>query len=184
MRVSLKSHPETPPNSIRAVDVEVVMTDPDDILLRYFVDGSGLSLPEWESSGRADELWTTTCFELFLAETSGETYYEFNFSPSSQWAAYVFDRYREGRQDLTVTVEPFVERFPEIEPEDGAPLYVLDADLDLSDIPPVRMRMGLSAVIEEQDGTKSYWALAHPAGKPDFHHPDCFTLELPPPARS
>jgi hypothetical protein len=35
--------------------------------------------------------------------------------------------------------------------------------------------LGLSAVLEEQDGTKSYWALAHPpGGKPDFHHPDCF----------
>ena len=36
-------------------------------------------------------------------------------------------------------------------------------------------------VIEEINGRKSYWALKHPAGKPDFHHPDCFALELPPP---
>ncbi len=43
-------------------------------------------------------------------------------------------------------------------------------------------RLGLSAVIEETDGTKSYWALAHPAeGPPDFHHPDCFALTLPAP---
>jgi hypothetical protein len=40
-------------------------------------------------------------------------------------------------------------------------------------------RLALSAVIEETDGRKSYWALAHPPGTPDFHHPDCFTLELP-----
>src|SRR3546814_3736372 len=33
-------------------------------------------------------------------------------------------------------------------------------------------KLALSAVIEELDGTKSYWALAHPPGKPDFHHPD------------
>jgi len=39
-------------------------------------------------------------------------------------------------------------------------------------------KLALSAVIEEIDGTKSYWALAHPPGKPDFHHPDCFTLTL------
>ena len=40
--------------------------------------------------------------------------------------------------------------------------------------------MGLCAVIEEKDGTKSYWALAHPPGdKPDFHDPACFALELP-----
>jgi hypothetical protein len=42
--------------------------------------------------------------------------------------------------------------------------------------------LGLSAVIEETDGHKSYWALRHPPGKPDFHHPDCFALELPAPS--
>ena len=35
-----------------------------------------------------------------------------------------------------------------------------------------------TAVIEEADGTKSYWALAHPSDKPDFHHPDSFALDL------
>jgi hypothetical protein len=44
-------------------------------------------------------------------------------------------------------------------------------------------RLGLSAVIEETSGRKSYWALAHPKGKPDFHHADCFTLELAAPSR-
>ena len=40
--------------------------------------------------------------------------------------------------------------------------------------------LGLSAVIEEVDGTKSYWALAHGAGPPDFHNPACFAYHLPP----
>jgi hypothetical protein len=40
------------------------------------------------------------------------------------------------------------------------------------------LRVGLSAVIEANDGTLSYWALKHPAAKPDFHHPDSFVLEL------
>ena len=39
--------------------------------------------------------------------------------------------------------------------------------------------LGLSAVIEEHGGAKSYWALAHPPGAPDFHHPDCFAAQLP-----
>jgi hypothetical protein len=37
-------------------------------------------------------------------------------------------------------------------------------------------------VIEESDGTKSYWALAHPAGPPDFHDPTCFALDLAAPS--
>jgi len=39
--------------------------------------------------------------------------------------------------------------------------------------------MGLSSVIEEQGGAKSYWALAHPEGNPDFHAPACFAATLP-----
>jgi hypothetical protein len=40
--------------------------------------------------------------------------------------------------------------------------------------------LGLSAILEEKGGTKSYWALAHPSGdKPDFHAPDCFAASLP-----
>jgi hypothetical protein len=44
-------------------------------------------------------------------------------------------------------------------------------------------QLGLSAVVEEAGGGKSYWALAHPPGQPDFHSPDCFALELAPPPR-
>ena len=44
-----------------------------------------------------------------------------------------------------------------------------------------RLRLALAAVIETADGRVDYWALAHPAGKPDFHHPQGFTLELPRP---
>jgi hypothetical protein len=41
-------------------------------------------------------------------------------------------------------------------------------------------RLNLSAVIEEKSGAKSYWALDHaPEAAPDFHHPDCFVLQLP-----
>ncbi len=38
--------------------------------------------------------------------------------------------------------------------------------------------VGLAAVIEETNGRLSYWALAHPPGKPDFHHLDGFALAL------
>jgi hypothetical protein len=41
-------------------------------------------------------------------------------------------------------------------------------------------RLGLSAVIEETNGNKTYWALVHPPGKPDFHHKDAFAYELSP----
>jgi hypothetical protein len=38
--------------------------------------------------------------------------------------------------------------------------------------------IALSAVIEDDAGTLSYWALKHPAGKPDFHDSEGFALAI------
>jgi hypothetical protein len=67
---------------------------------------------------------------------------------------------------------------PEVGSEAGQYLFVMTALLDAS-VLAGSDRAGLSAVIEEKDGTKSYWAIAHPAEKPDFHDPACFALPLP-----
>ena len=40
--------------------------------------------------------------------------------------------------------------------------------------------IGLSAIIEDRAGTRSFWALAHPSGAPDFHDVACFAADLPP----
>ena len=40
------------------------------------------------------------------------------------------------------------------------------------------LRIGPSTVVEASDGARSYWALRHPAAKPDFHRPDAFTMLL------
>lgn len=167
-------HPDTPPSAISAVDVELIAIEDNDLLFRFVVrDAGGLALPSPQPPARTDGLWQTTCFELFLRPEGGEGYSEFNFSPSGQWAAYGFDAYRAGMRPLELAIEP------QVEGERAGTLFVLDADLDLSDLPVVAHRMSVTAVIEEADGTKSYWALAHPAGKPDFHDAACFVLELP-----
>lgn len=128
-------------------------------------------LPGSPGAGRADGLWRTTCFEVFAGLSDG-SYAEFNLSPSKEWAAYGFDGYRKGMRDLAGSVEVFkVERL-------GDGLEVC-ACLNWTNWPGSR-RIGLSAVIEGTDGNISYWALAHPSDKPDFHHPDSFALILPP----
>ncbi len=99
-------------------------------------------------------------------------YFEFNFSPSFQWAAYTFDGYRSGMQAL-----------PSHDPEiviSSSQNYFFLAIEALPELPAVAVKVGLAAVIEETNGSKSYWALSHPAAKPDFHHPASFILELPP----
>ena len=58
---------------------------------------------------------------------------------------------------------------------------IFDAAIPVAGLPANDCAMGLSAILEEQGGTISYWALAHPAGKPDFHDAACFAVALPAP---
>jgi hypothetical protein len=70
---------------------------------------------------------------------------------------------------------------PRIAVQSDRTSFTLQALLQLDgvpELPAVAWRLGLAAVIEERDGSKSYWALAHPPGKADFHHADCFAHEL------
>lgn len=120
-----------------------------------------------------DELWKSTCFEMFFAQ-SGDAYIELNLSPSGAFAAYHFDHYRTGMK--TVDMPP-----PAIDLAHMGDKLVIAAHLSEDDLPWGAMgQVGISAVIEERSGAKSYWALAHPDGKPDFHHRDCFALTLAP----
>ena len=128
-------------------------------------------IPEAAEPTRKDGLWRTTCFEAFLRETGGDPYQEWNFAPSGDWAAYDFSAYRDGMRNAEVGAPPYIRM------EDNLTWWTLGATIAVpSD---GQWELGLSAVLEEADGTKSYWALAHPSDKPDFHHPDCFVAKLP-----
>ena len=128
-------------------------------------------LPE-QPAERADGLWRTTCFEAFLRAAGESAYREWNFAPSGAWAAYDFTRRRQEMAEAEVDAPPYIRM------EDNLTWWTLGATISVETGP--RWELGLSAVLEEQDGTKSYWALAHPnPAKPDFHHPDCFVARLP-----
>ncbi len=180
MRRTLALHPDSRCDAVTRIDVEATRPRPGHLVLRYMVSGkiSGLRLPPLAASARTDELWRHTCFEAFLRPRTGEAYYEFNFAPSTQWAAYAFSSYRNGMRAADEVGAPF------IEVQQGADFYVLQASLDLERLAHVAKdavwRLGLSAVIEETSGALSYWALSHPPGRADFHHSDCFALELAP----
>ncbi len=177
MRRALHRHPESYCDAPLRIDAEILALNAGVLALRYEVVGAvgDLRLPRAASTARADGLWRSTCFEAFLRAGNGDAYCEFNFAPSTEWAAYRFSRYREGMRPLDVAA-------PRIETMAAGDRFELRATLDLSARPErsdAQWRLGLAAVIEETNGRLSYWALAHQQGKPDFHHPDCFALELP-----
>jgi hypothetical protein len=170
-------HPDHPPSTITGVEARITGLDANWLRLRWRIEGAGrLVVPPFAGKGRADGLWKTTCFEAFVKPDGGEAYAELNLSPSERWAAYDFASYREGMAE-----RPFP-REPECTMRLGSSFAIFDAAIPAGALPSLPCALGLSAVIEEEGGTISYWALAHPAGKPDFHDPACFAARLEPPA--
>ena len=177
MRQALRLHPESTCFAVTHIDVEVLRPQPHNLTFTYVVTGTigDLAVPSANASTRTDELWRHTCFEAFIGSSQSVAYYEFNFAPSTQWAAYRFSGYRT---DMHVETEI---NAPQITVRSSPECCVLQASLNLGQPLFSRgstLRVGLSAVIEEINGHRSYWALAHPPGNADFHHSNCFALEL------
>lgn len=169
MHAALRPHPDSPASPVMSVEVSVSPVG-DALLLAFEARGAiaRLALPT-PAGGRADELWRHTCLEAFVGDAEGDGYLELNFAPSSQWAAYRFDGYRAGMAKANLPA-------PAIRVAIGADRLKVAARVVVS---AAGRRLALSAVFEDIDGAKSYWALTHPPGAPDFHHPSAFALSLP-----
>lgn len=142
----------------------------DALEIRYRVQGpiDALVLPMTVANPHfRDELWTTTCLELFLQEEGQTAYEEWNFSPSGNWAYYHFQSYRQPSGG-SLRMQPL------------DPLHWLRNDHQLLlqvRIPMYQafvaerrdLRYGLTAVLQLKSGEKQYWALDHAGDKPDFH---------------
>jgi len=180
MRATLRPHIDYPGPAI-AIDAEARRSG-DRLSLAYRVSGevAAVRWPAPATPGRADELWRHTCFEAFVAPALGEAYGEINLSPSGRWATYRFAGYRTGMELASVELAPFG---PRVTAKTELRLAT-EVDLGrLAGLAGASWRLGLTAVIEAQDGRISYWSVVHPPGKPDFHHRDCLALELAAPDR-
>jgi hypothetical protein len=174
--VSLLCHEATPARHVSAIVVRASRRR-DGIEISFCLNGelSRLRIPSPRPHRRVDGLWRHTCFEAFVAVDGTAAYREFNFAPSGEWAAYAFRDYRN-------SVPLVLEEDPEITWRATADCLELDTVLPHSSWPTPaaqeKVRLGLSAVVEDENGSLSYWALKHPTGKADFHHRECFTLQL------
>jgi hypothetical protein len=136
-----------------------------------------LPVPSGAAPVRADGLWRHTCFELFLAAEGAIPYWEVNLAPNGDWNLYRLAAYRQGltpvpdREVLPFTVTRLAGRLE----------VTLDLFLPLELSQACRqnpLRVGVSAVMEQQSGGLSYWALAHGGAEADFHRREDFVLRL------
>jgi hypothetical protein len=169
----LTRHPQTPsdPTNLRVIfgRTEGLLR----VTFRIRGDTSEILLPDKAEMEFRDELWRHTCFEVFVMPREGPHYAEINLSPSTEWAAYRFDDYREGMRRASIDPARIVRT-------SSKNRFELSAAILLPEWAEYDWRLNLTAVIEEKGGRKSYWALAHGEGPPDFHNADCFTAHLPP----
>jgi hypothetical protein len=168
---ALECHPDAVCEALRGIEADVTRSG-GGLQVTYVLDGEieRLRIPAPRPPRVAQRLWRHTCCEIFIAARGAPGYREFNLSPSGEWAAYDFIRYREGR----LLDDPSLS--PAIVVRNGPRFLKLSANIAAPGAG--ELVVGLAAVIEEESGALSYWALRHAPGKPDFHHPCGFVLEL------
>jgi hypothetical protein len=174
----LVAHPDTPTDVVRALEVHVRRSAEGTLAVTYVIVGDlgRVRVPQPRAKAVAERLWQHTCCEMFVKRTAFAGYHELNFAPSGQWAAYSFQGYREGAELMDASLDP------QIAVTNTPARLELETIVRLDRLSDSHRRdalaLSLTAVIEESDGRLSYWALAHPAGKPDFHHLTAFALHL------
>lgn len=173
--LTLMAHPASEDTAVVDIKVYMERIALTTLKLVYRVtsgDGS-ICIPVKMPSLRTNELWRHTCAELFIAAPGEAAYCEFNFSPSTQWAAYQFTAYRQGMRILDCAA-------PTIEATHVDRQLLIEVQLELPSQFNycAELHIALSMVIEELQGRCSYWALAHPAAVPDFHHRSGFVVTI------
>ena len=132
-------------------------------------DISAIKVPELAQPRREDDLWKTTCCEIFWQPDGADAYREFNLSPSGKWAVYDFDAFREGMRDAPVVGVAVSCTAQEAQ-------LVLEADI-AADLPRPAS-IALNAIVEDAAGHMQFWALAFADGKPEFHSETCRQLRV------
>ncbi len=146
--------------------------------LSYRLEGPlhDLVLPDAGPARRGVDLWRSTCFEAFVRAPCG-AYGEINLTPDGAYCAYRFDAYRRvGARDWDLGA-------PALDVVRAGDVLTMDAQVRVQD-PALqgRMKVGLTVVIQSAAHELSFWALAHPLERPDFHHPEGCMVDLEIPA--
>jgi len=186
----LACHPATPTRVVRTLSVDVVRPSPAELRLAYVLAGdvARLRVPAPAAPRRGTDLWRHTCFEAFVRAEDAVAYHELNLAPSGEWAVLAFRDYRVPDDTPRLGddgLPPAIALPPRVAVRVGPDRIELDATVALDALAPeytaTALSIALATVVEETSGTRSYWALRHPAGAPDFHHRDAFGLRVEPP---
>ena len=179
----LTAHTRDGPGPVRALSVSGALHRSGVLALEFQVTADLRELrfaPATCHARRSDELWRQTCFELFAARDDEPGYCEFNFTPSGEWAAYAFVGYRSARRDAAQDrIDVSTQAAADGPLRLRARMNLATAlELDAQALARASWRLNCSAIIEDNAGALSYWAVHHPGAQPDFHDRAGFAIAL------
>jgi hypothetical protein len=178
MIVNFALQPFATATQLPAIEINGRVSRKDNLLsieYQLFGDMNGISIaPPASEPSRQFQLWEATCFEFFLGIPGDLNYWEFNLSPSGDWAVFALDDYRQGlRDELAFNSLPFqVDRYPNY--------ITLRLEFDVSELILAEqdLELAVTTVIKSSQDDLSYWAIAHSGQEADFHLRDSFAIKL------
>ena len=147
------------------------------IHVRYRINGKthNIQFPDVsQHANRKNELWNTTCCELFVGISGEPNYWEYNLSPSHDWAVFSFSGYRQNKTDVLsiakLEISTKIDKNNEFELKTvlALPEMLIGHMLDI----------GVSSVVQDKSGNIHYYALTHPGKQADFHDRNGFNIKL------
>ena len=143
----------------------------DRISLHFKISGAltNYQFPKKEKLKRANELWKATCFELFLANSKTQSYYEINISPTLHWNIYYLDTYRAEPKEVIVSSEPLIKI------REDKQSYEIDFELkcealDLEEFD----QYNLAVILLNVENERKFWVVNPVGESPDFHNRGSF----------
>ena len=146
------------------------------LFANYHLRGSLDNLIVRSKSGQPlfkDELWKATVFEIFLKKENAKQYYEWNLCPSTFYASYLFESYREPQPPSKIS-----SGIPEV-----IHYHCSSSRLDFNVKIPLpsellecnEFKIQISAILDfDGQDEKEFFALKHPGDQADFHNQECF----------
>lgn len=150
-------------------DIQLISADTVEIEFAWTDKKELLQLSSTPANGRYSQLWTQTCFEIFMQPVGLEKYYEFNLSATKAWNVFSFDKYREP-QPPTEYAQADLLKF-------DVSSNSLKVQLRLAGLELKKVKVSVCAVVVLKDIGTTYWSTKHADAKPNFHHFDSFFIE-------
>jgi hypothetical protein len=141
---------------------------------------------------RKDELWRSSCLELFISAPGLSQYLEMNLSPRGDWNLYGFEKTRMGMHPVANALPPLVDlsransfcmswrgEVTVESPSSGLASGQAGQQSIFDQVMTTgSLVIGATAVLQYKGGEIEYWALSHCGDKPDFHLRDSFIVQL------